>query len=45
MTARLLALALLAATALPAQAYSFLPGYEEAPSLAAALERVKSQPQ
>lgn len=27
-----------------AQAYNFLPGYEEAPSVAAALERVKEQP-
>ena len=45
MTARFLAMALLAAAALPAQAYSFLTGYEEAPSVAAALERVKSQPQ
>jgi thiol-disulfide isomerase/thioredoxin len=45
MTIRFLALALLAVVALPARAYSFLPGYEEAPSLAAALERAKSQPQ
>jgi hypothetical protein len=45
MTARLLALLLFAAVALPAQAYSFLPGYEEVTSIAAALERVKSQPQ
>jgi thiol-disulfide isomerase/thioredoxin len=44
MTLRLLALALLAAAALPAQAYSFLPGYEEAPNLTAALERVRAQP-
>lgn len=29
---------------LPAQAYDFLPGYEQAPSVAAALERVKAQP-
>jgi thioredoxin-related protein len=45
MTIRILALALLAAAALPAQAYPFLPGYEEAPNIAAALERVKAQPQ
>ena len=45
MTIRVLAMALLAAAALPAQAFSFLPGYEEAPSIAAALERVKAQPQ
>ena len=45
MKARILALLLLAAAAPAAQAYSFLPGYEEAPSLAAALERVRSQPQ
>jgi glutaredoxin len=32
------------AAALPAQAYTFLTGYEEAPSVAAALERVKAQP-
>jgi thioredoxin-related protein len=32
------------AAALPAQAYPFLTGYDEAPNLAAALERVKAQP-
>jgi glutaredoxin len=36
-------LLLLAAT--PAQAYPFLTGYEEAPTVAAALERVKAEPQ
>jgi thiol-disulfide isomerase/thioredoxin len=30
---------------MPALAHDFLPGYEQAPTLAAALERVKSQPQ
>jgi len=35
---------LLLVTALPAQAYSFLTGYEEAPNVAAALERVRAQP-
>ena len=44
MMLRLLAMALCAAAALPAQAYSFLPDYDEAPSLAAALERVRAQP-
>lgn len=44
MTARIVALLLLAAAALPAQAYPFLTGYEEAPNLAAALERVRAQP-
>ena len=41
--ARIAALLLLAA-ALPAQAYTFLTGYEEAPNVAAALERVRMQP-
>jgi len=40
----LCAAALSALSARPAQAYSFLPGYEEAPNVAAALERVKAQP-
>ncbi len=40
---RILAIALLA-VALPAQAYQFLTGYDEAPTIAAALERVKAQP-
>lgn len=40
---RILAIALLA-VALPAQAYSFLMGYDEAPTVAAALERIKTQP-
>lgn len=44
MKGRLLAMALLAAAALPVQAYPFLTGYEEAPNVAAALERVKAQP-
>ena len=44
MLLRVLAVLLLVAS-LPARAYSFLPGYEEAPTLAAALERVKAQPQ
>ena len=44
MTLRSLALALLAAAAAPAQAYSFLPGYDEAPTLAVALERARAQP-
>lgn len=38
-------LALLLAAALPAQAYTFLVGYDEAPTLGAALERVKAQPE
>jgi len=37
-------LALLLFLPLPAQAYSFLTGYDEAPSVAAALERIKGQP-
>jgi len=41
---RILAMLLLVLP-LPAQAYSFLTGYDEAPSVAAALERVKAQPQ
>ncbi len=41
---RILAVLLLLAAA-PAQAYSFLTGYEEAPTVAAALERVKAEPQ
>ena len=39
----ILALLLLAA-ALPARAYTFLTGYDEAPNVATALERVKAQP-
>ena len=35
---------LLLAAALPAQAFTFLSGYDEAPSVAAALERVRAQP-
>ena len=45
--ARYLVAFLLLAAALfarPAQAYTFLTGYDEAPSVAAALERVKTQP-
>ncbi|MFY9315644.1 MAG: hypothetical protein WAO95_08800 [Burkholderiales bacterium] len=45
MQIRSLALFLMIAVSSPAQAYSFLTGYEEAPNLAAALERVKAQPQ
>ena len=41
---RLLALLLLALPP-PALAYSFLTGYEEATSVAAALDRVKAEPQ
>ena len=41
---RLFASALMLALAPLAQAYSFLPGYEEAPTVAAALERVKAEP-
>jgi len=41
---RLLAAALLALP-LPAPAYTFLSGYEEAPTVAAALERVRAQPE
>jgi glutaredoxin len=41
---RILAVLLLLA-ATPAQAYSFLTGYEEAPTVAVALERVKAEPQ
>jgi len=44
MNARWLAAALLVLAAGTAQAHSFLPGYDEAPSLAAALERVRAQP-
>ena len=44
MLLRMLAMALCAAAALPAQAYSFLPDYDEAPNLAAALERARAQP-
>ena len=44
MGVRLFALLLLVAAS-PAQAYTFLTGYEEAPNVAAALERVKAQPQ
>jgi hypothetical protein len=42
---RAYACALLLALSPLAQAYSFLPGYETAPSVAAALERVKADPQ
>jgi glutaredoxin len=35
---------LLLAVALPAQAFSFLTGYDEAPNVAAALERVRAEP-
>jgi hypothetical protein len=45
MQIRTLALFLSFAASSPAQAYPFLTGYEEAPSVAAALERVKAQPQ
>ena len=38
-------LAVLLFLPLPAQAYTFLTGYDEAPSVAAALERVKAEPQ
>lgn len=39
-----LLLALLLLAALPAQAYTFLEGYEQAPSVAAALESARAQP-
>lgn len=42
--ARIFAVLWLLATT-PAQAYSFLTGYDEAPTVAAALERVRAQPQ
>lgn len=42
LVAAVLALLLLAA---PARAYEFLPGYDTAPTVAAALERVKAQPE
>jgi len=45
MTLRLLAGALLLALAPLAQAFVFLNGYEEAPTLAAALERLKARPE
>ena len=45
MTLRALACALLLAAPTLAQAYSFLTGYEEAPTVAKALERVKAQPE
>ena len=42
---RILAMLLVLLPPLPVQAYSFLTGYDEAPSVAAALERVKAEPQ
>ena len=45
MTLRALACALLLAAPTLAQAYSFLTGYDEAPTVAKALERVKAQPE
>jgi glutaredoxin len=45
MMVRFVVASLLLAAALPAQAYQFLTGYDEAPTVAAALERVKAEPQ
>src|SRR5687767_8811733 len=44
MALRSLVLSMLLATSLAANAYSFINGYEEAPSIAQALARVKAQP-